>query len=81
MFLPDYFEIPLSQAVFPIKYVIWSLIGIAFIGISFPSIYNTLTLAGLNPFSGKKVKAEKQFSEGNGDCPDGSFNNIHKHQP
>ena len=39
-----FFEIPLSQAVFPTKYVIWSLIGIAFIGVLFSSLYNTLTL-------------------------------------
>jgi putative ABC transport system permease protein len=60
----NYFEIPLSQAVFPIKYVIWSLIGIAIIGIIFSSIYNTLTLAGLNPFSGKKVKQKSSFQKG-----------------
>jgi putative ABC transport system permease protein len=50
-----YFEIPLAEAVFPGKYIIWSLLGISFIGIFFSSIYNTLNLIGLNPFSGKKV--------------------------
>jgi len=60
-----YFEIPLSRAVFPLKYVIWSLIGIAFIGIFFSSIYNTLTLAGFNPFSGKKVvRHNRSFQKG-----------------
>jgi putative ABC transport system permease protein len=59
-----FFEIPLKQAVFPIRYVIWSLIGVAFIGIFFSSIYNTLTLAGLNPFSGKKViKQTRSFQK------------------
>jgi len=60
-----FFEIPLSQAVFPTKYVIWSLIGIAFIGVLFSSLYNTLTLIGLNPFSGKKVvKQNRSFQKG-----------------
>jgi putative ABC transport system permease protein len=60
-----FFEIPLSQAVFPIRYVIWSLFGIALIGILFSSIYNTMTLAGLNPFSGKKVvKQNRSFQKG-----------------
>jgi putative ABC transport system permease protein len=59
------FEIPLSQAVFPVKYVIWSLIGIALTGIIFSSIYNTLTLTGLNPFSGKRVvKSNRSFQKG-----------------
>lgn len=60
----NYFEIPLSLAVFPIKYVIWSLVGISLIGIFFSSIYNTLTLAGLNPFSGKKIKQKSSFQKG-----------------
>jgi putative ABC transport system permease protein len=61
----NYFYIPLSQAVFPVKFVIWSLLGIALIGIIFSSIYNTLTLAGLNPFSGKKtVKNNRSFQKG-----------------
>jgi putative ABC transport system permease protein len=61
----NYFYIPLSQAVFPIKYVIWSLLGVALTGIIFSSIYNTLTLAGLNPFSGKKsVKHNSSFQKG-----------------
>jgi putative ABC transport system permease protein len=60
-----FFEIPLSQAKFPVKYVTWSLLGISFIGIFFSSIYNTLTLAGLNPFSGKKVvKQSRSFQKG-----------------
>jgi putative ABC transport system permease protein len=60
-----YFEIPLSQAVFPGKYIIWSLLGISLIGIFFSSIYNTMTLAGLNPFSGKKVINHKRsFQKG-----------------
>ena len=59
-----FFEIPLSQAVFPIRYVIWSLLGVAFTGIFLSSIYNTLTLAGLNPFSGKKVvKQNRSFQK------------------
>jgi putative ABC transport system permease protein len=59
-----FFEIPLSEAVFPAKYVIWSLIGITFIGILFSSIYNTLTLIGLNPFSGKRtVKHNRNFQK------------------
>jgi putative ABC transport system permease protein len=61
----NYFEIPLSQALFPTKYVIWSLLGIALIGIFFSSVYNTLTLAGLNPFNGKKtVKHNRSFQKG-----------------
>jgi putative ABC transport system permease protein len=60
-----YFEIPLSEAVFPGKYIIWSLLGISIIGIFFSSIYNTLTLTGLNPFSGKKVVRHNQsFQKG-----------------
>jgi putative ABC transport system permease protein len=60
-----YFEIPLSQAIFPEKYIIWSLLGISLIGIFFSSIYNTLTLAGLNPFSGKKtVSHNRSFQRG-----------------
>ncbi len=60
-----YFEIPLSQAVFPGKYIIWSLTGISLAGIFFSSIYNTLTLAGLNPFSGKKtVRHKRSFQKG-----------------
>jgi putative ABC transport system permease protein len=59
------FEIPLSHAIFPVKYVIWSLLGISLIGIFFSSIYNTLTLAGLNPFSGKKVvRRKRSFQKG-----------------
>lgn len=50
-----YFEIPLSRAVFQEKYIILALLGISLIGILFSSLYNTLTLAGLNPFSGKKA--------------------------
>ena len=61
----QFFEIPLSQAVFPKKYVIWSLIGVALTGILFSSIYNTMTLIGLNPFSGKKViKQNRSFQKG-----------------
>lgn len=60
-----YFEIPLSQAVFPEKYIIWSLLGILLIGIFFSSIYNTLKLASLNPFSGKTAISGKQnFQKG-----------------
>jgi putative ABC transport system permease protein len=60
-----YFEIPLSQAVFPVKYVFLSLFGIALLGIFFSSLYNTLTLTGLNPFSGKKaVKKNQSFQKG-----------------
>jgi putative ABC transport system permease protein len=55
-----YFEIPLSQAVFPEKYIIWSLLGILLIGIFFSSIYNTLKLAGFNPFNGKTALSGKQ---------------------
>jgi len=59
------FEIPLSQAVFPVKYVIWSLTGISLTGILFSSIYNTFTLSGLNQFSGKKsVKRDSSFQKG-----------------
>ena len=61
----QFFEIPLAEAAVPIRYVIWSLIGIALIGILFSSIYNTMTLAGLNPFSGKKVvRQSKGFQKG-----------------
>jgi putative ABC transport system permease protein len=60
----NFFEIPLSQAVFPIKYVIWSLFAIALLGIIFSSIYNTLTLAGLNPLNGKQVKQKSSFQKG-----------------
>jgi putative ABC transport system permease protein len=61
----NFFKIPLSQAVFPAKYVIWSLLVITLIGIFFSSIYNTLTLAGLNPFSGKRnVKHNRSFQKG-----------------
>jgi putative ABC transport system permease protein len=61
----QFFEIPLSQAVFPERYAIWSLIGVALTGIIFSSIYNTITLAGLNPFSGKKViKQNRSFQKG-----------------
>jgi putative ABC transport system permease protein len=61
----QFFEIPLSEAVFPISYVIWSLAGVALTGILFSSIYNTLTLAGLNPFSGKKVvRQSRGFQKG-----------------
>jgi putative ABC transport system permease protein len=60
-----YFEIPLSQAVFPEKYILWSLIGISLIGILFSSIYNTLTLSRLNPFSGKRaVRHKRSFQKG-----------------
>ena len=60
-----YFEIPLSQAVFPMKYIIWSLLGISLLGIFFSSLYNTLTLAGLNPFSGKKaIRHNRSFQKG-----------------
>ncbi|HEY5507610.1 MAG TPA: FtsX-like permease family protein [Paludibacter sp.] len=55
-----YFEIPLSQAVFPEKYIIWSLLGILLIGIFLSSIYNTINLVGLNPFNGKTAKSGKQ---------------------
>jgi putative ABC transport system permease protein len=59
------FEIPLSEAVFPISYVICSLAGVALAGILFSSIYNTLTLSGLNPFSGRKVASQsKGFQKG-----------------
>jgi len=60
----SYFQIPLSQAVFPIKYVILSLSAITLLGIIFSSIYNTMTLAGLNPFSGKQVKQKSSFQKG-----------------
>jgi putative ABC transport system permease protein len=56
-----YFEIPLSQAVFPVRYVIWSSLGVALIGMVFSSIYNTLTLAGLNPFAGKKTRQQSRI--------------------
>jgi putative ABC transport system permease protein len=60
-----YFEIPLSQAVFPAKYIVWSLSGVSIIGILFSSIYNTLTLTGMNPFSGKKaVRSKRSFQKG-----------------
>ena len=60
-----YFEIPLSQAIFPGKYITWSLLGVSFIGILFSSAYNTLTLTGLNPFSGKKsVQKNQSFQKG-----------------
>ncbi len=61
----NYFEIPLSGAVFPVRYIFWSLLTVTFSGIIFSSIYNTLTLAGLNPFSGKKaVKQNRSFQMG-----------------
>jgi putative ABC transport system permease protein len=49
-----YFDIPLKEAFIPPKYIVYSLLAVSLIGIFFSSIYNTLTLAGLNPFSGKK---------------------------
>jgi putative ABC transport system permease protein len=55
-----YFEIPLLQAAFPVKYIIWSLLGILLIGIFFSSIYNTLKLGGFNTFSGKTAISGKQ---------------------
>jgi putative ABC transport system permease protein len=59
------FEIPLSKALFSGKYIIWSLLGISCIGIFFSSIYNTLKLAGLNPFSGKKsINKNRSFQKG-----------------
>jgi putative ABC transport system permease protein len=60
----NFFEIPLSEAVFPAGYIIWSLAGISLTGIFFSSIYNTLTLAGLNPFSGKEVMQKSSFQKG-----------------
>ena len=61
----EYFEIPLSQALFPGKYIFWSLLAVSLIGILFSSIYNTLTLAGLNPFKGKKrVNNKQSFQKG-----------------
>jgi putative ABC transport system permease protein len=61
----NYFEIPLSQAFIPKYYIISSLIVVSLIGIFFSSIYNTLTLAGLNPFSGKKtVRKSRSFQKG-----------------
>jgi putative ABC transport system permease protein len=60
-----YFEIPLSQAVFPEKYIILSLLAISFTGILISSIYNTMTLTGFNPFSGKKaVTGKRIFQKG-----------------
>jgi putative ABC transport system permease protein len=59
-----YFEIPLSQAIFPGRYIVLTLIAVAFVGILFASIYNTLTLARLNPFSGKKtVSVNRSFQK------------------
>jgi putative ABC transport system permease protein len=61
----DYFEIPLNGAVLPVRYIFWSLFAVTFSGIIFSSIYNTLTLAGLNPFSGKKtVNHNRNFQMG-----------------
>jgi len=61
----DYFEIPLSQAVFPVRYVYMSLLGIVFLGIIFSSLYNTLNLSRYNPFSGRKTVKHKQgFQKG-----------------
>ncbi len=51
----NYFDIPLSRALFPVRYIFWSMFAVTFSGIIFSSIYNTLTLAGLNPFSGRKT--------------------------
>jgi putative ABC transport system permease protein len=60
-----FFEIPLSWAIFPAGNVIWSLLGVSLLGIIFSSIYNTLILSGLNPFSGKKnVRSNRSFQKG-----------------
>ena len=60
-----YFEIPLIQAVFPGKYIAWSLFIIAIAGVFFSSIYNTVKLAGLNPFSGKRnIRQNRSFQKG-----------------
>jgi putative ABC transport system permease protein len=60
-----YFEIPLLQAQFEEKQIAWSLLGISFLGIIFSSIYNTLNLIGLNPFSGRKVVlSNRHFQKG-----------------
>jgi putative ABC transport system permease protein len=61
----SFFNVPFSNAVIPEKYVILSLAIISFLGICFSSIYNTMVLAGLNPFSGKKtVKERRGFQKG-----------------
>jgi putative ABC transport system permease protein len=61
----DFFDIPLNGAVFPVANIFWALLAVTLAGIVFSSIYNTLTLAGLNPFSGKKtVNHRKNFQMG-----------------
>jgi putative ABC transport system permease protein len=68
VFLPAfalYFEVPLLQAVFPARYIVLSLLGVVFSGLLLSSIYNTFTLSGLSPFSGKKTLRHKQgFQKG-----------------
>jgi putative ABC transport system permease protein len=60
-----YFQIPLSEALFPGKYILFSLLIVLFTGILFSSIYNTLTLTGFNPFNGKKAAGNKRsFQKG-----------------
>ena len=59
------FDIPLDQAYIPGKYISLALIAITIAGIFFSSIYNTVTLARLNPFSGKRMSYRKhRFQKG-----------------
>ena len=60
-----YFDIPLKQAYVPAKYIVIGLVSVTLIGIFFSSIYNTFTLAGLNPFSGRRSTGTKRrFQKG-----------------
>ncbi len=59
------FDIPLKQAVIQVKYIYWALSGITVAGIFLSSIYNTMTLARLNPFTGKRTVVRKRnFQKG-----------------
>jgi putative ABC transport system permease protein len=49
-----YFGIPLSESEIPGKYIVLSLLAVTLSGILFSSLYNTISTADLNPFSGKK---------------------------
>ena len=60
-----YFDLPFSQAFIPFRYIFFSLVGVSAIGVILSSIYNTLTLAGLNPFNGKSgVRQKRNFRQG-----------------
>ena len=60
-----YFEVPLMQASFRTMPVFLTFIGVSAIGILFPSIYNTIKLARINPFAGKKdIQGKAIFTRG-----------------